>query len=128
MIQTNPEVTVIIPVFNEEVGINKLLDGIIELKLNDVYEILVVNDGSSDNSLEVIKKYPVKVYSHNVNKGYGAAIKTGIRKAHGEKIIILDSDGQHDPAQIPLSSVYSKNLKWLLVQGIMNPSRSVPAS
>lgn len=101
MLLTNPEVTVIIPVYNEEVGIKKLLDKIIELKLNEVYEILVINDGSSDNSLEVIKKYPVKVYSHNANKGYGATLKTGIRKAHGEKIIILDSDGQHDPSEIP---------------------------
>lgn len=101
MPETYPEVTVVIPVFNEEVGIQKLLDKIIELKLNEVYEILVINDGSSDNSLEVIKKYPVKVYSHNANKGYGAALKTGIRKAHGDRIIILDSDGQHDPAEIP---------------------------
>lgn len=101
MPETYPEVTVVIPVFNEEVGIQKLLDKIIELKLNEVYEILVINDGSSDHSVEVIKKYPVKVYSHDPNKGYGAALKTGIRKAHGDKIIILDSDGQHDPAEIP---------------------------
>ena len=100
MLQTNPEVTVVIPVYNEEVGIQKLLDKIIELKLNEVYEILVINDGSSDHSLEIIKKYPVKVYSHNANKGYGAALKTGIRKAHGDKVIILDSDGQHNPDQI----------------------------
>ena len=100
MLQTNPEVTVVIPVYNEEVGIQKLLNKIIELKLNETYEILVINDGSSDQSLEVIKKYPVKVYSHNANKGYGAALKTGIRKAHGDKVIILDSDGQHEPDQI----------------------------
>jgi glycosyltransferase involved in cell wall biosynthesis len=102
MLQTNPEVTVVIPVFNEETGIQKLLDKIIELKLPEVYEILVIDDGSTDHSLEVIKKYPVKVFSHNVNKGYGAALKSGIRKAHGDKVIILDSDGQHDPDQIPL--------------------------
>jgi glycosyltransferase involved in cell wall biosynthesis len=100
MLKTNPEVTVVIPVYNEEVGIQKLLDKIIELKLNEAYEILVINDGSSDHSLEVIKKYPVKVYSHNANKGYGAALKTGIRKAHGDKVIMLDSDGQHNPEQI----------------------------
>lgn len=102
MVQTNPEVTVIIPVFNEETGIRQLLDKIIELKLNEVYEILVINDGSTDHSLEIIRQYPVKVYSHNANKGYGAALKSGIRKAHGEKVIILDSDGQHDPVKIPL--------------------------
>jgi len=101
MIQSNPEVSVIIPLFNEEVGIKGLLDRILELKFLEFYEVLVINDGSSDNSLEVVKKYPVKVYSHIVNKGYGAALKTGIRKARGEKVVILDSDGQHDPANIP---------------------------
>ncbi|MCU0369823.1 MAG: glycosyltransferase family 2 protein [Bacteroidales bacterium] len=101
MIQTNHTVSVLIPVYNEEVGIKLLLDRIIELKFHESYEILIVNDGSSDRSLEVVKNYPVKVYSHTVNKGYGAALKTGIRKATGEKIVILDSDGQHDPAQIP---------------------------
>lgn len=101
MMQINPKVTVIIPVYNEEVGIKGLLEKIVELKLHDIFEVLVINDGSSDHSLEVIKNYPVKVYSHNANKGYGAALKSGIRKANGQKVIILDSDGQHDPAQIP---------------------------
>jgi glycosyltransferase involved in cell wall biosynthesis len=100
MMQTNTRVSVLIPVFNEEVGIKLLLDRMISIKLNELYEIVVINDGSTDRSLEVVKSYPVKVYSHTVNKGYGAALKTGIRKASGEKIVILDSDGQHDPAQI----------------------------
>lgn len=98
---TNTKVSVLIPVYNEEVGIKLLLDRIIDLKFHESYEIIIVNDGSSDRSLEVVKNYPVRVYSHTVNKGYGAALKTGIRKAMGEKIVILDSDGQHDPEQIP---------------------------
>jgi len=98
---TNTKVSVLIPVYNEEVGIKLLLDRIIDLKFHESYEIIIVNDGSSDRSLEVVKNYPVRIYSHTVNKGYGAALKTGIRKATGEKIVILDSDGQHDPEQIP---------------------------
>lgn len=94
-------VSILIPVYNEEIGIKLLLDRMIAMKLHETYEIIIVNDGSSDKSLEVVKTFPVKVYSHSVNKGYGAALKTGIRKAHGSKVIILDSDGQHDPAQIP---------------------------
>lgn len=100
MMQTNTRVSVLIPVYNEEVGIKRLLDRMTSMKLHDLYEIVVINDGSTDHSLEVVKNYPVKVYSHTVNKGYGAALKTGIRKANGEKIVILDSDGQHDPEQI----------------------------
>ena len=101
MMQTKSQVSVLIPVYNEEVGIKLLLDKIIELKFHELYEVLIINDGSSDHSLEIIKNYPVRVYSHSINKGYGAALKTGIRKANGEKIVILDSDGQHDPAEIP---------------------------
>ncbi len=102
MIQTSTQVSILIPVYNEEVGIKLLLDRIIELKFHELYEVLVINDGSTDGSLEVVRNYPVRIYSHTVNKGYGAALKTGIRKANGNKVVILDSDGQHDPAQIPL--------------------------
>jgi glycosyltransferase involved in cell wall biosynthesis len=101
MMQTNTKVSVLIPVYNEEVGIKLLLDKIIELKYHELYEIIIINDGSTDHSLEVVKTYPVKVFTHSVNKGYGAALKTGIRKAKGEKVVILDSDGQHDPLEIP---------------------------
>lgn len=98
----NPDITasIIIPVYNEDKGIGILLEKMTGMKLHETFEIIVVNDGSTDNSLEVIRQYPVKVFSHTVNKGYGAALKTGIRKAGGAKVIILDSDGQHDPAQI----------------------------
>lgn len=95
------DTSIIIPAFNEEASIGKLLDKLIELKFHEKYEILVVNDGSSDNTLGIIKQYPVKVISTNINRGYGAALKTGIRKVSGRNIIIMDSDGQHSPTNIP---------------------------
>jgi glycosyltransferase involved in cell wall biosynthesis len=100
MEQRGYDVSVIIPVYNEETGIKLLLEKMQAMKLHEKYEIIIINDGSTDRSVDVIKDFPVKIYSHNVNKGYGAALKTGIRKAHGKKVVILDSDGQHDPAQI----------------------------
>lgn len=100
MNEASGQISILIPVYNEETGIKPLLDRMIDMKLHEQCEILVINDGSTDNSKDVISNYPVQLYSHVVNKGYGAALKTGIRKAKGEKIIILDSDGQHDPAQI----------------------------
>ena len=101
MIPQNTKVSILIPVYNEEVGIRILLEKLVALKFHESYEILVINDGSTDGSLDVVRLFPVKVYTHTVNKGYGAALKTGIRKARGEKVVILDSDGQHDPVQIP---------------------------
>jgi glycosyltransferase involved in cell wall biosynthesis len=94
------KVSIIIPAFNEEGGIRPALETITELGLHEKHEVIFINDGSTDKTREIISEFPVKVYSHNVNKGYGAALKTGIRKASGEKIIILDSDGQHDPKYI----------------------------
>ncbi len=97
----NPEVSVIIPLYNEETGIGALLEKIRELKFHEQYEIIVVDDGSTDASAEVVRRFPVKLIAHSGNKGYGAALKTGIRKARGGKVVILDSDGQHDPVHIP---------------------------
>ncbi|MFU8843033.1 MAG: glycosyltransferase family 2 protein [Bacteroidales bacterium] len=94
------KITIIIPAFNEARGIREGLETIIGLGLHEKFEVIYVDDGSTDQTPEVIKQYPVKCLSHNVNKGYGAALKTGIRKAKGEKVIILDSDGQHNPENI----------------------------
>lgn len=63
-------------------------------------QILVVNDGSEDNTAEVAECSGAEVVSHPYGKGNGAAIKTGARKARGEVIVFLDADGQHDPADI----------------------------
>lgn len=89
--------TIVIPVYNEESNIKELLEKLIDLKFTDRFEIIFVDDGSTDSTAEIIKQYPVRLIKHNSNKGYGAALKTGIRKAEGRKIIVFDSDGQHDP-------------------------------
>jgi glycosyltransferase involved in cell wall biosynthesis len=94
------KISIIIPAYNEEKGIRQGLESIIKLNLHEKYEVIYINDGSTDRTKEIIQRYPVKLHNHNVNKGYGAALKTGIRKATGDKVIILDSDGQHDPKYI----------------------------
>jgi glycosyltransferase involved in cell wall biosynthesis len=96
-----PVISVVIPAYNEAEGIPNLLEKIVELGYHKSYEIIVVDDGSSDETAEIVKQFPVRLISHHTNKGYGAALKTGIRKAKGQKIIMLDSDGQHDPEYIP---------------------------
>ena len=89
--------TIVIPAFNEEDVIHELLERIVEEGLDKSYEVLFIDDGSTDQTAEIIGRYPVKLVKHHVNKGYGAALKTGIRNAGGTYVIMMDSDGQHDP-------------------------------
>lgn len=92
--------TVIIPAFNEEEGISGLLESLKEQELFDKYNFIVIDDGSTDQTAAVAGKYPVKVIRHAVNKGYGASLKTGIRKAATPYVITMDSDGQHNPVYL----------------------------
>lgn len=92
--------TIVIPAFNEEDVIHELLERIVEEGLDKSYEVLFIDDGSTDQTAEIIGRYPVKLLKHHVNKGYGAALKTGIRNAGGTFVIMMDSDGQHDPQYI----------------------------
>lgn len=91
------DVSIIIPAYNEETGIKGTLEKLVEGRCHERYEIIVVDDGSTDGTREICGRFPVKVISHTVNKGYGAALKTGIRKSAGSKVVFMDSDGQHDP-------------------------------
>jgi glycosyltransferase involved in cell wall biosynthesis len=94
------KISIIVPAYNEEEAISFGLEKFVSLGYHKKYELIYVNDGSTDKTEEIIRTYPVKIFNHHVNKGYGAALKTGIRKATGDKIIILDSDGQHNPEYI----------------------------
>lgn len=96
------EASVIIPAFNEEAGIGPLLSSMLENGLLDKYEVIVVDDGSSDNTAKIISEFPVKLVKHGTNKGYGASLKSGIRRSTLDKVMMLDSDGQHDPAYLDI--------------------------
>ncbi len=92
-------VTVILPAFNEEKIIGEVISSI--KKVNDTWDILVIDDASSDNTAEIAASQGATVISHPYNKGNGAAIKTGIRNAANEILILMDADGQHTPDDIP---------------------------
>lgn len=91
--------SVVLPARNEHAGLQKLLP-----KLVGDYpdaEIIVVNDGSNDDTEQICKTNAVKVISHPYGMGNGSAIKTGARNAAHDRIVFMDADGQHDPDDIP---------------------------
>jgi len=94
---TNLKFSIIIPAFNEASGIVQLLESIERLGYCKQSEVIIVDDGSTDDTTLIAAKFPVRIIKHETNKGYGASLKTGIRKSTGDKVITMDSDGQHDP-------------------------------
>lgn len=95
-------ISVVIPAHNEEKAIGTVLDELIEVLEGQAYEIIVVDDGSTDSTAKIVqKKDSVKLIQHPYNKGYGAAIKTGIKNATNDLILIIDGDGSYPAKAIP---------------------------
>jgi glycosyltransferase involved in cell wall biosynthesis len=87
---------VVIPAFNEEEGIAAV---VAEVRAHVPWrEVLVVDDGSTDRTAERAAEAGARVVRHPYNKGNGAAVKTGVREARGDVVLLMDGDGQHDPA------------------------------
>jgi glycosyltransferase involved in cell wall biosynthesis len=96
-------VSVVIPAYNEEAGLTDVVCGL-RLRMESSgrpFEIIVVDDGSRDGTLAVARRLDATVISHATNRGYGAALKTGIHAARGEYILICDADGTYPSESIP---------------------------
>lgn len=91
-------VSIVIPAFDEELGIGPVVERVRALR--SWAEVLVVDDGSRDRTAEVAAAAGARVVRHPYNKGNGAAVKTGIRAARGELVLLMDADGQHDPDDV----------------------------
>jgi glycosyltransferase involved in cell wall biosynthesis len=97
-------ITLLIPVYNEEATLDAILDR--ALSLERVTECVVVNDGSRDKSADVLKKRlqqggsKIRVVTHPQNRGKGAAIRSGLRAATGEHLVIQDADAEYNPEDL----------------------------
>ncbi len=91
-------ISIVIPAKNEAQSLSRMLPKL--RRQQPDAEIIVVNDGSTDETVEVCKAHRVEVVSHPYSMGNGAAIKTGVRSAQGDILLLMDADGQHDPDDI----------------------------
>jgi glycosyltransferase involved in cell wall biosynthesis len=98
-----PQISVIVPAYDEAESIGQVLTDLNSaLSAGDLtYEVIVVDDGSTDRTPDIAQASGVRLLQHGVNRGYGAALKTGIRAARGEWIVITDSDGTYPADCIP---------------------------
>lgn len=96
-------VSVIMPAYEEEQAIGGIVEKVRKVmeQLGLSHEIIVVNDGSRDQTAQAALEAGARVCTHPYNMGNGAAVKTGIRHAMGDSIVLMDADGQHPPEEIP---------------------------
>ena len=104
---SDPVFTLIVPAYNEEGAILETIQSLRSYLVDSgPYELLVVNDGSTDRTREILEKAAeedadLSVVHHSRNSGYGSALKTGVRRARGEYIVITDADGTYPNERIP---------------------------
>ncbi len=90
--------SIILPCKNEAISLARLLPDLFQLAPEA--EIIIINDGSTDNTLDICKKYNITTITHPYPMGNGAAIKSGTRAATGDVLVFMDADGQHRPEEI----------------------------
>jgi len=93
-------VSIILPAFNEEEALPAVLSALGSV-MTDEYEIIVVDDGSTDNTVPIARRGDCRVICHAQNMGKGAAVRTGIANARGERIVIMDADATYPADAIP---------------------------
>jgi glycosyltransferase involved in cell wall biosynthesis len=98
--------SILMPVYNERERVEKAIAEVLATELPTDFELIVVNDGSTDGTTEILRSGEwgdrVRLFEHDVNQGKGAAIRTGLTHAGGEFAAIFDADLEYDPADLAL--------------------------
>ncbi len=99
------KLSILIPVYNEEKTISDVIKKLLSINFGIDKEIVVIDDGSTDNTVNILKKlqsenFEFKIISHEKNQGKGAAIKTGIKNSSGDIIAIQDADLEYNPKEL----------------------------
>jgi len=123
----NPKIYIVIPAYNEE---KVIADVIAEIRAAGYQNLIVIDDGSADNTQAVAKNAGVVALRHKINRGKGAATKTGIEAAKlldADIIVTLDGDGQHDPQDIEkmIAPIRDKKCDVVLGTRLIDP-RGMP--
>lgn len=118
------KIAIVAPAYNEERSIKKFLDPISKVKT----PVFVVDDGSTDDTANIVKKYNITLIRHQVNLGKGAAMKTGAEAAFSkgfDAVIFMDCDGQHDVKDLQkfIQALYTN---YDIVLGSRNMGMGVP--
>jgi glycosyltransferase involved in cell wall biosynthesis len=105
MLDAPTEVTIVMPVFNERVRLERAIDAVLAANVSDSLELLIVDDGSTDGTRDILREgsWPpeVRVIYHDKNRGKGAAIRTALAEARGVYTTIMDADLEYEPSDIP---------------------------
>ena len=123
----NNKTLIIIPLYNESKVIEEVVNGILKHFTN----IVIINDGSTDESLDIISKLDVKVINHPFNMGQGAAIQTGIDYCIGKNfdyIVTFDGDGQHCPLDVieMIEVINNKKVDTVLGSRFIGKTENMP--
>ncbi|RLF91581.1 glycosyltransferase family 2 protein [Thermococci archaeon] len=115
------KITVVIPAYNEGKRIGSVLSKIPDF----VDEVIVVDDGSEDNTSEIARSFGVNVIRLERNSGKGAALREGIKRTSGDIIVLMDADGQHNPKEIPklLEPIVQGNADFVIGKRIVKKGK-----